>query len=116
MRYFDMPGISDSVFNAVASYIVARAFRHVQVKSRTQDFMIYELVGLANAEDPELRARRDDRRLRKMTSAASRCFEVGDLACAAVIETSLSSSRMMVSRRRCSRRVGEAARLRPHRR
>jgi adenylate cyclase len=75
--------ISDSVFNAVASYIVARPLRHVQVKGRTQDFMIYELVGLANAEDPELRVRPDDRRLSEMTWAASRCFEVGDLACAA---------------------------------
>jgi class 3 adenylate cyclase len=40
--------ISDSVFNAVASEIVARPLHHVQVKGRKHDFMIYELVGLAN--------------------------------------------------------------------
>jgi adenylate cyclase len=71
--------ISDSVFNAVASEIVARPLRHVQVKGRKQDFMIYELVGLANTDDPEVEARPADRRLSDMTWLASNCFEAGDL-------------------------------------
>lgn len=72
--------ISDSVFNAVASEIVARPLRHVQVKGRKQEFMIYELVGLANTDDPELQAGPADQRLSKLTWAASNCFEAGDIA------------------------------------
>lgn len=72
--------ISDSMFNAVASEIVARPLRHVQVKGRRQDFMIYELVGLANTNDPELQAGPADQRLSKLTWAASNCFEAGDIA------------------------------------
>jgi adenylate cyclase len=75
--------ISDSVFNTVASEIVARPLRHVQVKGRKQDFMIYELVGLAKTNDPELEVRPADRRLSEMTWLASRCFEAGDLEGAA---------------------------------
>jgi adenylate cyclase len=75
--------ISDSVFNAVASQIVARPLRHVQVKGRKQDFVIYELVGLANSSDPELVARPADRRLCEMTRLASKDFEVGDVEGAA---------------------------------
>jgi adenylate cyclase len=71
--------ISDSVFNAAASEIVARPLRHVQVKGRKQDFMIYELLGLANSSDPELEVRPDDRRLSEMTWLASTRFEAGDL-------------------------------------
>jgi adenylate cyclase len=57
--------------------------RHVQVKGRKQDFMIYELVGLANADDPELEPRPADRRLSEMTWLASKCFEAGDVEGAA---------------------------------
>jgi adenylate cyclase len=70
--------VSDSVFNAVASEIIARPLRHVQVKGRKQDFMIYELVGLANTDDPELEVRPADRRLTEMTWLASKCLEAGD--------------------------------------
>lgn len=75
--------ISDSVFNAVVSEIIARPLRHVQVKGRKQDFMIYELLGLTNTDDPELEARPADRRLSEMTWAASKYFEAGDLEGAA---------------------------------
>jgi adenylate cyclase len=75
--------ISDSVFNALASEIVARPLRHVQVKGRKQDFMIYELVGMADSSDPELEANVNDRRLSEMTWAASNCFEAGDVEGAA---------------------------------
>jgi adenylate cyclase len=75
--------ISDSVFDAVGSEIVARPLRHVQVKGRKQDFLIYELLGIANSSDPELKVRSDDRRLSEMTWLASSCFEAGDLEGAA---------------------------------
>jgi adenylate cyclase len=75
--------ISDSVFNAVASEIVARPLRHVRVKGRKQDFMIYELLGLASSNDPELEARPADRVLCDMTWLALKYFEAGDLEGAA---------------------------------
>jgi adenylate cyclase len=75
--------ISDSVFNAVAPEIVARPLRHVRVKGRKQDFMIYELLGIANSHDPELGIRSDDQRLSEMTRLASARFEAGDLEDAA---------------------------------
>jgi adenylate cyclase len=57
--------------------------RHVQVKGRKQDFMIFELIGLANSNDPELEARPADRKLSEVTGAASKCFEAGDMEGAA---------------------------------
>jgi adenylate cyclase len=75
--------ISDSVFDAVASHIIARPLRRVQVKGRKQEFMIYELLGVADSNDPELETRPDDRKLSEMTWAASAHFEKGDLAGAA---------------------------------
>jgi adenylate cyclase len=75
--------VSDSVFNAIAHEIVARPLRRVQVNGRKQDFMIYELVGLANTDDPELQASPAGRRLSEMTWLASNCFEAGDLERAA---------------------------------
>jgi adenylate cyclase len=71
--------ISDSVFNAASSGIVARPLRHVQVKGRKQQFMIYELIGMIGIADPELEARPADRTLAEMTWAASALFEAGDL-------------------------------------
>jgi adenylate cyclase len=75
--------ISDSVYNEVAPELVARPLRHVQVKGRKQDFMIYELMGMADSNDPELEANANDRRLCQMTWAASNCFEAGDVEGAA---------------------------------
>jgi class 3 adenylate cyclase/ABC-type nitrate/sulfonate/bicarbonate transport system substrate-binding protein len=72
--------ISDSVFCAVTSEIVARPLRRVRVKRRKQDFMVYELLGIVNSNDPELAARPDDKRLAQMTCEASGCFEKGDFA------------------------------------
>jgi adenylate cyclase len=45
--------------------------------------MIYELLGMANSDDPELEVRPDDQRLSEMTWLASKCFEAGDLEGAA---------------------------------
>jgi class 3 adenylate cyclase/ABC-type nitrate/sulfonate/bicarbonate transport system substrate-binding protein len=75
--------ISDSVFEAVGSEIVARPLRKVTVKGRKHEFMIYELLGIANSNDPELELRAEDGKLIDMTRVASDCFERGDVAGAA---------------------------------
>ena len=75
--------ISDSVFEAVGSAIVVRPLRRVQVKGRKREFMVYELLGIANSNDPELEARAEDRRLSDMTWVASSCLDRGDVAGAA---------------------------------
>jgi adenylate cyclase len=76
--------ISDSVFDAVAPKIVARPLRQVQVKGRTQAFMVYELLGITDSDDPELAARADDKKLSEMTWIASGYYEKGDFAAAAL--------------------------------
>lgn len=70
--------ISDSVFHAVASEIVARPLRHVQVKGRKQDFIVYELLGIRKSDDPEIEVRPQDKKLSEMTWVASKSFEDGD--------------------------------------
>jgi adenylate cyclase len=75
--------ISDSVYDAAASEVLARPMRRVQVKGREQAFMIYELLAIAGSGDPELAARPGDEKLSEMTWAASARFERGDLAGAA---------------------------------
>jgi adenylate cyclase len=75
--------ISDSVFNVIEAEIVARPLRHVQVKGRNQDFMIYDLLGFVNSGDPELEVRPAERRLSEMTWTASNSFEAGDIESAA---------------------------------
>jgi adenylate cyclase len=75
--------ISDSVFEAVRPEIVARPLRRVTVKGRKLEFMIYELLGIANSDDPEVAVRAESRRLSELTWAASDCFERGDVAEAA---------------------------------
>jgi adenylate cyclase len=75
--------ISDSIFDAVRSEVLARPLRHVRVKGRTQEFMAYELLGILSSQDPELQATANCRRLSEMTWAASACFERGDLERAA---------------------------------
>jgi adenylate cyclase len=75
--------ISDSMFEAVGPEIVARPLRRVKVKGRKHEFMIYELLGIAHSDDPELEARAEDARLSELTWAASDLFERGDVAGAA---------------------------------
>ncbi|HTP84886.1 MAG TPA: ABC transporter substrate-binding protein [Alphaproteobacteria bacterium] len=75
--------ISDSVFDAVSSEVVARPLRRVQVTGRKQKFMVYELLGMATSDDPELAARPGDRRLSELTSSASARFENGEFSEAA---------------------------------
>ena len=71
--------ISDSVFYAVANEIIARPLRRVQVKGRKQEFMAYELLGMAKSDDPELETRPADKKLSEMTSVASKSFDKGEL-------------------------------------
>jgi class 3 adenylate cyclase len=75
--------ISDSVFEAVESEIVVRPLRRVKVKGRKHEFMVYELLGMANSNDPELALRAEDGKLSDMTWLASGCLERGDFAGAA---------------------------------
>jgi class 3 adenylate cyclase/ABC-type nitrate/sulfonate/bicarbonate transport system substrate-binding protein len=71
--------ISDSVFDAVATEIVARPLRRVRVKGRKQEFMVYELLGMTGRGDAEIEVRPCDRRLSQMTWKASEYFEKADL-------------------------------------
>src|SRR6266851_4545639 len=48
--------ISNSVYERVAGRVVARALGHVPVKGRETEIMVYELLGIASSDDPELRA------------------------------------------------------------
>jgi adenylate cyclase len=75
--------ISDSMVEALGSQILARPLRRVRVKGRKQDFMIYELLGIAGSDDAELRPGPQDERLCELTRVASARFEAGDLAAAA---------------------------------
>jgi class 3 adenylate cyclase/ABC-type nitrate/sulfonate/bicarbonate transport system substrate-binding protein len=69
--------ISDSVLAAVETDVMARPLRSVQVKGRKQAFMIYELMGILNCDDPELVVPANAGRLREMTRLASDYFERG---------------------------------------
>jgi adenylate cyclase len=71
--------ISDSVFNAVASEVVARPLRHVSVKGRKQEFMVYELLGMTGSDNPEIKACSAEQRLSQITWRASEVFERGHL-------------------------------------
>ena len=71
--------ISDTVFDVVASEVVARPLRRVQVKGRKQEFMVYELLAMAKSDDPELEIRPADKSLSEMTWVASKSFDRGDL-------------------------------------
>jgi adenylate cyclase len=75
--------LSDSVCEAAGDAILARPLRTVQVKGRKTRFMIYELMGFAGSDDPELAVRGEDAPLAEMTRVASAAFERGDFAEAA---------------------------------
>ncbi len=75
--------VSDSVCDAIGSGILVRPLRTVQVKGREHRFMVYQLLGFIDSDDPELAVRGDDARLAAMTRDASAYFERGDFAEAA---------------------------------
>jgi hypothetical protein len=76
--------ISDSIYDRVQADILARPLKRVQVKGRKTEFMIYELLALRGSDDPELKIRDHDEQRSAMTWAASRAFEAGDVAAAAL--------------------------------
>jgi class 3 adenylate cyclase/ABC-type nitrate/sulfonate/bicarbonate transport system substrate-binding protein len=69
--------VSDSVVNAVGGEILVRPLRRVVVKGREQRFMIYELLGIAGSDDPELRPGLESIELSEMTATGSSLFEAG---------------------------------------
>jgi class 3 adenylate cyclase len=74
--------ISDTVFEALKSEITARPLRKLRVKGRQQEFMVYELLGIREANDSELAARAEDAELCELTEAASAHFERSEFALA----------------------------------
>jgi adenylate cyclase len=72
--------VSDSVCEAVGRGILVRPLRTVQVKGRKHRFMIYQLLGFNDSDDPELAVRGEDAKLAAMTRDASASFERGDFA------------------------------------
>jgi adenylate cyclase len=71
--------ISDSMLEATGGDVVARPIKKVQVKGREHEFMIYELLGITNSDDPELAPPDRWEKLCEMTRMASSCFERGEL-------------------------------------
>jgi class 3 adenylate cyclase/ABC-type nitrate/sulfonate/bicarbonate transport system substrate-binding protein len=74
--------ISDSIVETAGSKILARPLRRVQVKGRESEFMIYELLGIKDSSDPELKVRGEDARLSELSWQASAHFVRGDFATA----------------------------------
>jgi adenylate cyclase len=70
--------ISDSMLDVAGRDIVARPIRTIRVKGREHEFMIYELLGIRNSDDPELVAPDGFEKLCEMTRLASRYFEQGN--------------------------------------
>jgi adenylate cyclase len=51
--------ISESIYELVGSRVVARPLGNVPVKGRRKEIMVYELLGIAGSDDPELAEQRD---------------------------------------------------------
>jgi len=50
--------ISENVYDQVSDLIVARALGRASVKGRKTEIMVYELLGIAGSNDPELAVHR----------------------------------------------------------
>lgn len=74
--------ISDTLYEAVKDRAVVRPVKRAQVKGRKTHFMVYELLGIADSDDPELRADPDILELGRLTAEAMQRFEAGDRAAA----------------------------------
>jgi hypothetical protein len=72
--------ISDAVFEQVADRVVARPLQRLSVKGRHGEFLVYELLGIAGSDDPELKAGERDIARCKMTTMAMACLTSGDVA------------------------------------
>lgn len=69
--------VSASVVNEAGESIMVRPLRHIAVKGREQQFMVYELLGIAGSDDAELKSDKDVTDLIRLTCAASNLFEQG---------------------------------------
>ena len=67
--------VSASVVSAAGNAILVRPLRRMAVKGREQRFMIYELLGMAGSDDPELRPKQEAAELIHLTCEASALFE-----------------------------------------
>jgi class 3 adenylate cyclase/ABC-type nitrate/sulfonate/bicarbonate transport system substrate-binding protein len=67
--------VSPSVVSAAGDAILVRPLRRVAVKGREQRFMIYELLGIADSDDPELRPEDGAVELIRLTREASALLE-----------------------------------------
>jgi class 3 adenylate cyclase len=72
--------VSDAVLSALGGRGVARPLRLVQVKGRRQEFMVYELLAIRGAGDPELEPRAGDEALVALGTVAADFRAAGDVA------------------------------------
>jgi adenylate cyclase len=70
--------VSETLVKAVDGKIVVRPLRRIAVKGREERFMIYELLGVRDSEDPELKPTDAALALSELTRPASLLFEAGD--------------------------------------
>jgi hypothetical protein len=69
--------LSATLVDAVGDRIVVRPLKRIAVKGREQRFMIYELLGVRDSDDPELRPTEQALALSELTRSASELFEDG---------------------------------------
>jgi hypothetical protein len=71
--------ISEDILEAAGKDIAARPIRRLSVKGRKHEFMVYELLGIRNSDDPELTTPDGVDELCHLTKQASCHFERGEL-------------------------------------
>jgi adenylate cyclase len=69
--------LSATLVDAVGERIVVRPLKRIAVKGREQRFMVYELLGVRDSDDPELRPTKQALSLSALTQSASELFEGG---------------------------------------
>ncbi|MFI5002110.1 MAG: adenylate/guanylate cyclase domain-containing protein, partial [Reyranellales bacterium] len=72
--------ISDSVYERVADRVVARPLQRLSVKGRLGEFLVYELLGIAGSDNPELKAGDRDIARCEMTATAMASLTGGRVA------------------------------------
>jgi adenylate cyclase len=72
--------ISEDVYALVADRVVARPIQRLSVKGRRGAFLVYELLGVAHSEDPELQVGARDVEKREMTTVAMEFLAVDRFA------------------------------------
>ncbi len=74
--------ISNTVYEAIADRAVARPLGRIVVRGRQGEFLIYELLGLKDSEDPELMPREGALELSELAFQAFQALEQRDYAAA----------------------------------